>query len=666
MLEVFDRETRQRVAILETAYGVEEYRPLNAIWTMQFSVPADSEKLRYIRPFGLVRYDGGELYRIIPQTLEAGDARTITVECEHVMATLMDNVLHGWHQVGNLGTYTDDVLRYILGRQSTENWKLGSCGFRRQFEYGWEQESLLAALLSVPKPFDAEYRWKSDTSVYPWTISLETLDTDATPALTLRRGHNLTSLRRVSDPCEICTRLYAYGAGEGVNQLSIASANGGVPYIEDADAIAKYGLIERVWVDRRYENAEVLLGVARRMLDGLAHPAETYEAECVNITPPEPGDRVRIIDGPDGVDHTDIVTAVRIHYGEETQVRLTLANRTEDIAQTVADLADRTRVETSYAQGATQIYEHTIQDNADGSDGGGLLVDFFVPSEMVYINKIYAKIRLRAFRAYSKATDIKGNVRTSTSEAAATAISGGSTNTSTSGGGSTTISGGSAGTSTSGGGSTTISGGAFETSSEEILPSTNIQADDWGGLNAANHNHGIQASVESGLRIALTDYNATAIIASVGWTPSGAHIHGAHAHTVNTSHSHSIPSHSHTVNTSHSHSIPSHSHTVNISHSHTIPAHSHTVDVSHSHSVTPGIFRFGSPKSFGVYINGEYAASFAETSAEIDLLACMTAGGKTVERGAWQTIEIRPDGLAHISCTMYTQGFIQSRGEKAV
>lgn len=663
MLEVFDRLIRQRVAICENAFAIEEDRQLNALWMLRFSIPADDPKAAWLKPYTFVRYDGGEMYRILPRTQVRDETDILTVDCEHVLATLMDTTMVGWHQIGNVGTYTDEVLEYLLSQQRVKHWKLGVCDFRRQFEYGWEQESILSAMFSVPKPFDAEYRWEFDTSSYPWTISLRRLDTTRLPSLYVRDGHNLRRLQHVSDPTNLCTRLYAYGAGEGVNQLSIASVNGGVPYIEDAEAIAEYGLIERVWVDRRYTNAENLLGTARRMLDGLKKPSDTYEVDVANIDGPRegvvPGERVQLVTEQ----HTDIIVGVKYSYGEYTDMQITLANTAEDIAETVANLADRARVESTYSQGATQIYEHTIQDNADSTSGGGLIVDFFIPSEMIYINKLAAKIRLRAFRAYSKATDASGSKQTTSTETATT-ISGGSTNTSTGGGGSTTVSGGSAYTGSGGGGSASLSGGGIQISSATVLPSSNIIADDWGGENARNHNHGIDTQ---GYRLALTDWKAAEILGSTGFVPSGAHIHGDHTHTVDTSVSFTLPSHTHTVNTSHSHSIPSHTHTVNTSHSHTIPAHSHTLDFTHSHSVTPGIYKFGDPKSFDLYVGDQKVATFSDiTNAEIDLLAILTADGGTVERGTWQSIEIRPNALAHISCTMYTQGFIQSRGTVAV
>ena len=180
----------------------------------------------------------------------------------------------------------------------------------------------------------------------------------------------------------------------------------------------------------------------------------------------------------------------------------------------------------------------------------------------------------------------------------------------------------------------------------------------------ANHGIGID---NVNLRIALTDKDAKEIKGTTGFVPSGAHIHGGHVHSVNTAFSMTVPAHTHTVNTSHSHSIPAHSHTVNTSHSHKIPAHSHTLDFTHDHTVTPGIFTFGTPKSFSLYVEDEKVATFTDVSTtEVDLLAILTADGKQLKRGTWQSIEIRPDDLAHISCTMYTQGFIQSRGTVAV
>ena len=143
---------------------------------------------------------------------------------------------------------------------------------------------------------------------------------------------------------------------------------------------------------------------------------------------------------------------------------------------------------------------------------------------------------------------------------------------------------------------------------------------------------------------------------------------GAHTHNVSVNgHTHSveIPNHTHTVkvpNHSHNFTVSSHSHNV------TIPPHSHGFTIpGHSHNIEAGIFRFGSPKSFRVLVNGEVKATFTGSSAEIDLTEYLIDEdtGK-ITRGSWQSLEILPDDLAYIKVSLMVQGFVQSRGDAVV
>ena len=221
------------------------------MWYFYFSLPYGDSKNEYCKPFYYVRPDGGELYRIMPETLSVSESGGISYQCEHVLATLIDNVLFGYHVVGNLGVYTADVIRYILDHQLVKNWVLDECDFRNQFEYGWEQESLLSALFSVLSPLSSPMI-VTDTTVYPWRLSLKKLVTTGRPEMYVRRRYNMTSYTRGRDPQNIVTRLYPLGYGEGINQLNIKGVNDGVPYIQSPKEITdKYGIIENV-SDREY------------------------------------------------------------------------------------------------------------------------------------------------------------------------------------------------------------------------------------------------------------------------------------------------------------------------------------------------------------------------------------------------------------------------------
>ena len=621
MVEIFDK-ARKRIAIAENAYDIVEDQKINALWYLSFSLPFDDSKNAYCLPFNYVRCDGGELYRIMPSAVSITETGGIAYQCEHVLATLLDNVLFGYHVVGNLGVYTADCINYVLDHQLTKNWILYECEFARQFEYGWEQETLLSALFSIASPLSG-YMWETDTSVYPWRLSLRNLGARTMPELYIRYAWNMLSFEENRDPQQVCTRLYPLGYGEGVNQLNISSINNGVPYLQSPqDYIEKYGIVERIWIDRRYEDVESLKSAAEVMLAELQEPVRQFtigfaELDSSDYNVARIGKRMRV-EHPDTGEKIDTyITGIKYTRGDITTSSITVANRSTDIASSVADMADRQRIEQAYAQGATQLYAQSLQANCDSKNGA--IINFYIPPDMRVINKIEAKIRVGSFRAYSKATDTE-DAHTSTSTSG-----GGSTQASTSGGGST---------------QTTTSGGG-QTSSATALESSNVLPNQTTGQ--AVHNHGIPDEC----RIAIVDERNT-VIGGKNWVPSGAHTHPEHTHTVQ-DHSHSV-------------TIPSHSHNV------TIPAHSHDVTIpAHGHEITPGIYFYGNPKRFDVYVNNRLRASVEKVDEELDLTPYLVDDdSKLIPRGQWLSVEIRPDDLAYASIDLYVQGFVQSRGDATV
>lgn len=617
MIEIFDT-ARRRVAIAENAHAISEQKRINAVWYLQFSLPYQDPKNEYCRPFYYVRYNGGELYRIMPATMSVDETGSVAYQCEHVLATLIDNVLFGYHVVGNLGTYTPDVIRYILDHQLTRNWVLYECDYRNQFEYGWEQESLLSALFSVATPLAGPYIWRTDTSIYPWRLSLKRLDATGRPELYVRRRHNMTSYQRQRDPQTIVTRLYPLGYGEGVNQLGIGSVNGGVPYLQSPKAITdQYGIIERVWIDRRYEDPVSLKAAAQAMLQELQEPAVSYSVGFQELDNSEfdkaaIGKRLRIVYPAIGETVDTFITEISRDYEDTVRSSLVVANKETSIASSLADMADRQRIEQTYAQGATQIYSQALQANCDANSGA--VMDFFIPEEMRIINKVLAKVRLDKFRAYSKSTenDASKVVTSSTSDD--------QTRTSSSGGG---------------GVSTSSAGGASVNTSS-----------DGGGVTTDTGESGI----------------------NVVWVTAKTEVSEGHTHEFGRVHSHqhrvSIQDHTHQV------AVPAHTHSVSLpSHTHsvTIPGHSHRVTVpAHAHNITPGIYRYGNPQRFDLYINGTKKAEFSGRTAELDITDLLTDSENRIPRGRWLSLEARPDDLAYISIDLIVQGFIQSRGDQTV
>ena len=130
LLNVYDRQTRKKTAVLQNAYDIVETQELNQIYSLSFTLPYTDEKNKYCQPRHYVRYgDDGELYRIKSPKVNDSDVGTITYECEHVITTLCDDIMFGSFLYGGKGISTSSTISWLLSKQKTKNWSLGSCDF---------------------------------------------------------------------------------------------------------------------------------------------------------------------------------------------------------------------------------------------------------------------------------------------------------------------------------------------------------------------------------------------------------------------------------------------------------------------------------------------------------------------------------------------------------
>lgn len=622
-VNIFDR-SRKKTAVLQNAYSIKEAQELNKIYNFSFCLPSEDEKAEFCQPFHFVRYgEGKQLYRIAKQARQDADTGQITYDCEHAVTTLCDTLLFGSYISSDYATSTRDVINWLLDQQPVKNWILGECDFDFDYEYCWEQENLLNALYSVPKPFVSPYKWTFDCSSWPWKINLKRIDETAIPEYYIRAKRNLLASGVSSDSTEICTRIWPLGYGEGVNQLTIKEVNGGVPYLQAPQAVIdQYGIIDRVLVDRSFESAESLKAYAQTMLDGLSAPTYERSFDVVDLYPITSGDidnaEVGKICRMAEDNTTAYITKTERILDEPGNLQISLSNKTTNVADTIADLADRVRIETVYAQGATQLYQHSKDANATSSKGS--LLSLYFPKEMKQINKVLLKVELSRFRAYSQST----------------AAGGGSSTTSASGGGGST-------TSASGGGTGTTSTG-----------SASVSFSGSSGAVWSNDYNWVKAMGDSGIPQYTnnTTVSATGTSHSHKFNPTVYVYKGELAHTHNISFS-SVGSHSHSF------SVGSHTHSVSI------PSHSHSVTIpEHSHSITPGIYEVGTASSsFGIYVNGTLKQTISSTRWEGDITEwLLTGSGGTIPRDSWIKVEIRPNAMAYVISSVFVQGFVQSRG----
>jgi phage minor structural protein len=516
-ISIFDGKTRRRLCYLENAYNISYTKTANSLWTGGFTLPLSDTKNKYCSSMNLVelwdvdssgadKYIG--LFRIQPSVSErkSGDC-TVQYTLEHVLATLLDDTMQGFHEIGNLTVFTNEVINYILTKQTEQKWILGYCDYKHQFLYGWQDENLLGALFSVPRSFEEDdWCWTFDTKAFPWTINLKKMSSDAVTDIRYRK--NINSIKKTSDPSNLTTRLYCYGYGEGDNKLNIKALNGGAAYI-DSPNTAKYGVITRVWTDGRYTKEESLLSAGHAMLKALEEPVVSYEVDIATVQRAanlEVGDMVRIAD-----EETDFYTRV-VEFsksnvsGAPRSGKVTLANKTTDIAQSVADLADRQRISTTYAHGSETVFAVNLADNADSTHPAELT--FVVPDNAVHVNAIKLNVKIKNFRAYSKGTSTRSFSNKTTDYDYETTQT-------------------------------------YESDGVELLPE-NVKTDDIGGYGNANHNHGIDSGTQLVTDIDMMD----GLVQYVTWVPSGSHVHKKHYHYIDIdphNHEYEIPSHSHSI-----------------------------------------------------------------------------------------------------------------------
>ena len=608
IIRVYDQNMK-KLAYLQNAYNIGYELTLNELWYANFTLPADDPKNQYCQPFYYVEiYDGRErieLFRIMPSQLTRNTKGDIVYRCEHVLATLLDDVLFKYHQIGGGSIGTVQVLRYILDRQLTVRWQLGVCDFDRRFQYKWENENLLAALFSVPQPFDERYRWEFDTTGSTWRIHLRKLPAKFKADIVYRK--NMTEIQKEVDPTSIVTRLYCLGYGEGDNQLGIESVNGGVPYLQANGEATTWGIKSSILVDRRFESAETLKAYGQALLNELKNPYKSYSVRAVDLhrkAPDKyerffPGDIVRIIDKEDGIiEDLPIVKVTKSDItGNPGDIQIEIANKSRDIAGSISELQDRTRINEVYAQGATNQMIVPFADNADPSNPAVMRI--YIPDTMARINRLVLNYQLEPFRAYSKAVGGGGASVQSTSSG------GGSSQSTSAGGGSYD--------------STGSGGGGYRTTDTDN--SRNIW--DLG-----------------------EPYSPGDVM-----SPVDGHSHGIVPHRHPHSHSVNIPSHSHTFN------IPNHTHSVNI------PNHAHSISIpNHTHELQFGIYQGTTADQVTVKVDGK-AMPPVQPGQDIDIIPYLSvdAGGK-VQRNTWHEVEIIPNRMTRVVANIFMQIFTNSRG----
>lgn len=205
--------------------------------------------------------------------------RSKQCELRHGIVTLADDIV----TAGNaIQAPVGQVFASLFAMQSKIRWVMGRCEVPEDLEIVLQRDhqNLLAALSDLTAKLPDGYYWDFDQTVSPWEANLVSVGND-TPC-EFRFARNLESVTVTVDRDSRCTRVYAYGAGEGEERIGLQSLIG-TPYL-DADNIDDAGVIAKSFTQNDIYDALTLRDVAQRYLDRHKEPDVSIQANAIDLS----------------------------------------------------------------------------------------------------------------------------------------------------------------------------------------------------------------------------------------------------------------------------------------------------------------------------------------------------------------------------------------------
>lgn len=168
-------------------------------------------------------------------------------------------------------------------------------------------------------------------------------------------GKNLLDIKRIRKGADIATVIIPLGAKlkdeEGQDtgkRLTIETVNDGVDFVQDADAIAQYGVIVKSVIFEDEADALTLKTKGQAYLADAVKLPETVELAAADmaavgkdITSFHPGTKVRVTSKPHCIDQLFTVTKLSIDLFNPASNKLTLGGTTDSFSTAVQGLASQ-------------------------------------------------------------------------------------------------------------------------------------------------------------------------------------------------------------------------------------------------------------------------------------------------------------------------------------
>lgn len=312
---------------------------------------------------------------------------------KHAFVTLEDDLTIGIPAIE--GTFKT-IVSTLLAAQSVLRWTLGDVELPDEYTilYSVRQDSIKAAIMDIFYQLPAGYCLDLDTLHYPWVMHLRALPVDDLCEGRIRR--NLSGVTITRDDRDLCTRVYAYGAGEGEDRINLSTLTGAL--FMDADTRDTWGTVSRSITEDDVFDSVTLREVAQLYLDRNKNPLLSVRLDAINLESVTgerldkfyPGRLCRL--ALPGYSITMDERVIEINYpdvyGTPGKTMVTLANKVRD---SFDDLANLVREATaSKLIGGTVSTEELKSSASNISASSPMVHNFDIKS---YGNLLAAKVR---------------------------------------------------------------------------------------------------------------------------------------------------------------------------------------------------------------------------------------------------------------------------------
>lgn len=325
----------------------------------------------------------------------------VAVTCEGELTYLLDSRQRPFTYTGGIDGYIGQLLDVHNSQVDTSRQikkgnivVSGDSGYKEWTVQGFSDT--LTLLRQLPESFGGYLRIRHEAGVryldYLW-------DYGGINSQVIRFGENLLDLTHYVDATQIITCLIPQGAdveykdesGETQSRaVDITSVNGGVDYIENAEAVELYG---RIWGYQKWDDVTepgILLAKAREYLKEASTLPESMEVSAVDLAAIDStvqqfqlGFWTDVSSGPHGINQKFLLTRREINLLDPGQGSITLGRQTETLTETTVknQIAVSERIE-KVAENTLQEINRQVENATQlitGGKGGYVIIDNIEP-----------------------------------------------------------------------------------------------------------------------------------------------------------------------------------------------------------------------------------------------------------------------------------------------